>query len=788
MANCQKSISYAFLALTGAILLLDAGCSGNFTPPSAGESPYSQGTGPSKGASPDVASSKCAEILFAGTVWNDVLAPRCSGCHLENGFAQQVGSKFHLPDRRQPNYMADNLASFRQFAAMDSNGTSYLLAKATNRVTHQGGEVLDPNGAEYAEISAFLARKDLSDGCTPTIAPEALSAIPMKTPAQVVRRAALQLAGRLPTAQEVQMATANNLNGALNNYFSDPNFAALVKRSYEDTFLVDAYNYGNVIGFLYDTYYGKNYVQNVTQQVVEAWGFAHNATELASYIITQDRPYTEILTADYMMLNAEGACNIMGPGHSLQFKTSCTLNNQPMNTCSPASFAWGPLDECSEFVAAKPTRARFPQIGVLSDGALFTVYQSTPSNKNRHRAAMVMRTFLGLDPLSLGPRVAPNTAAPAASDTPTMVVAQCEVCHRLVDGVASSFQNWDMFMQMGELEGIYAPGIGGYFGKYADQFTPRFNGALMPNNTTEPLQWMSTQIVADPRFAYTAVTTWYTILTGQPPLPDPASNDPNYVSSLAMKLYQNQFFQDQATLFTKNNYSVQSLIKQLIGSPWYQAGNASTATSASLLAQTRTFDTASRRGPEVLNQALEATMGHPWYHPNGQQQGASTPMQRNNQRYLLNDFRISYGGIDSLNTTVRNTDMSSVAAAVANFMAQDAPCQTVANDFGAPAANRALFPYVELSTTPDTASGLAQITQNIAYLHQRLLGETLASNDPELAATVAVFKQVYANHASSTALKTTCQTNAVSSDNTHTVHAWMAVLTYLLSDFNFLYQ
>ena len=784
MADRQLRTTALACLLTCCILPGVASCVGN-----APVSGASNANDSAPGTNPDVINSKCAEVLFAGTVWSNIIAPRCSGCHLENGYAQQVGAKFTVPDRRQPGYMATNLANVRQFAATQVGGAPYLLAKASAQVAHQGGEVLDPKGAEYAALEAFLQRTDLEDNCSPTVSSEALAALPMQPAAQVVRRASLQLAGRMPSAAETQMAAAGNLKGAVDNFLADPNFASMIKRSYEDVFLVDAYNGANVIGFLYDAFYGDGswYDRSLGHEVVEDYGLAHNAPELVSYIITQDRPYTEILTADYMMLNAQGACNLLGPGHSVKFNSSCTVNNQPMNTCNTGAFAWGDIDECSEFQAATPTRAHFPRIGVLSDGALFTVYQSTPSNKNRHRAAMVMRTFLGLDPLTLGPRVAPNTAAPAASDTPTMTVPQCQVCHRLVDGVASSFQNWDQYMQMGELQGVYAPGIGGYSGNYNDQFSPRFNGTLMPSGTQEPLSWMASQIVADPRFAYTTVTTWYTILTGQQPLTDPTADDPNFIASLGMKLYQNQFFNDQAALFAKNNYSVKSLIQQLIASPWYQAANAQASTAPALLTQTRMFDTLSRRSPEALNQALEAVLGHSWFHPNGQA-NAATPLQRNAQRYLLNDFRISYGGIDSLNTTTRNNDMSSVAAAVANFMAQDAPCQSVANDFAAPAASRALFPKVELTTTPDTAAGLAQITDNIVYLHQRLLGETLQPNDPEIAATLAVFKQVAGNHAGDTTLATSCQSGSVHDDSTHTVHAWMAVLTYLLNDVDFLYQ
>lgn len=768
-------------------MLLAAGCIGNLDSNTSTSSSSSSRTGGSKNPA---ANDRCAEVVFASTVWNDVIAPRCSGCHLETGFAQQVGARFTIPDRRQPDYMAANLANVRQFAARDGNNIPYLLLKASNAVPHQGGNVLDPSSAEYAEVKDFLQRTDMLESCTPTVAPSMLAAMPMQNTNQVVRRAALQLAGRLPTAQETQMANAGNLAGAVDIYLGDPNFALLVKRSYEDTFLVNQYNGANVIGFLYDAFYGDGswYDVQLGHQVVEDWGLAHNAQELVSYVITKDRPYTEILTADYMLLNAPGACNLLGPGHQAQFTTSCTVNNQPMNTCNQGAFAWSQIDECSEFVAAKPTRAHFPQIGLLSDGALFTVYQSTPSNKNRHRAAMVMRTFLGLDPLSLGPRVAPNTAAPSASDTPTMTAPGCEVCHRSLDGIASSFQNWDQYMQMGELQGIYAPGIGSYSGVYSDQFTPRFNGTLMPSNTSEPLAWVASQIVADPRFAYTAVTTWYTILTGQKPLGDPTADDPNFIDSLATKLHQNDYFAQQANLLIQNKYSIKSLIKQIVASPWYQADNLAANTAPEMAVQARMFDHTSLRSPEALNQLVEATLGHPWYRVGGQGQPSSTPLQRNSQRYLLNDFLISYGGIDSGSTTLRNTDMSSVASAVANFMAQDAPCQSVAADFSQPAASRALFPYVSLTTTPDSAAGLAQIKQNIAYLHQRLLGETLAIDDPEVAATLSVFNSVYSDHANDSTLIASCQAGSVVNDNTHTVHAWMAVLTYLMSDFDYLYQ
>ena len=552
---------------------------------------------------------------------------------------------------------------------------------------------------------------------------------------------------------------------------ADPNFSTVIKRSYEDTFYNDAFYSGNVIGFLYDSFYGNGTwnpdSSNIQDQVVMGWGEAHNADELVSYIIRNDHPYTEILNANYMLVNAQGACEMMGPGHNVAFSTSCTVGGAPANTCTPTSFAYAQYDECYEYQPVVPTQAKFPVVGVLSDGAIFTVYQSTPSNKNRHRAAMVLNTFLGLDVLTLGPRIAPDTAQPPANAMPTMTNPQCEVCHRIVDGVASSFQNWDAHLQAGELQGTYGVGTG----VYADQFTPRFNGTMIPDGTPEPLRWIADEITADPRFAYTAVTTWYTILTGQKPLEDPAANDPNYRSSLAMKLYQNQFFTDQATAFVQHGYSIKTLIKALVASPWYGAASG--------------FEHTARRAPEELDALVTASMGRGWLN-NGGDPNALRPLAIRDAHYLTNDFRVPYGGIDSLDALVRNQDMSAAAAAIANFMAQDMPCRAVAADFEKPKASRALFPYVDATDTPDTQA--ASVRSNLAYLHERLLGQQLAEDDPELNATFDVFTALYQAHKGNTALVASCQTAATTTDASGTLAAWMGTISYLMSDFDFLYQ
>ena len=76
-------------------------------------------------------------------------------------------------------------------------------------------------------------------------------------------------------------------------------------------------------------------------------------------------------------------------------------------------------------------------------------------------------------------------------------------------------------------------------------------------------------------------------------------------------------------------------------------------------------------------------------------------------------------------------------AAVATRMAIEVSCSATAFDFTRPAAERLLFPLVEVEDTPDFNEGA--IRKNIVHLHDRILGETLEVDDPAVDATFALF-------------------------------------------------
>ena len=105
-------------------------------------------------------------------------------------------------------------------------------------------------------------------------------------------------------------------------------------------------------------------------------------------------------------------------------------------------------------------------------------------------------------------------------------------------------------------------------------------------------------------------------------------------------------------------------------------------------------------------------------------------------------------------------------------------------------------------------SVMADIKANIQYLHSRILGEELDLTDPEIERTYGVFLETWKEGAANIEsgkenawLSWWCQARVdpntqqdlpeaqkIGDDPNYTVRAWMAVITYLLSDYKFLFE
>jgi hypothetical protein len=151
-------------------------------------------------------------------------------------------------------------------------------------------------------------------------------------------------------------------------------------------------------------------------------------------------------------------------------------------------------------------------------------------------------------------------------------------------------------------------------------------------------------------------------------------------------------------------------------------------------------------------------------------------------------------------------------------MANEMACWTVAGDFAKDPSDRKMFPFVEIGFEPEDVNGFevsgasSAIRANIQYLHQRLLGEFVDLDDPEIDRTYDLYLEVWKDGRDKMALPPEqggyspglpgqCQATTdfwtgeplaperqIINDDTYTVRAWMAVISYLLADYRFLHE
>jgi hypothetical protein len=329
-------------------------------------------------------------------------------------------------------------------------------------------------------------------------------------------------------------------------------------------------------------------------------------------------------------------------------------------------------------------------------------------------------------------------------------------------------------------------------------FPPGFGGDDMdPSYYSHALQWLGPKVAADARFKISAVRAVYKGLTGRDPLPFPSdSTDPSFQIKIKAWEAQDAFFRATADSFEKANYDLKTVFKAVIKSPFYRAENAPDSVDPGLLAD---IGLGRLLTPEMLNRKILAVTGVRWRkHYNWDER----------HDWLEEDYPILYGGIDSDATITRLTAPNGIIASVASRMANEMACSVTAWDFTKPKAERQFFPNIDLTEAPELAGhtvdgSVANIKKNIQYLHQLFLDEDLEVSDPEIERTYQLFLDTWheLSQSGNTDIVWDCSGRwnpidgsdlpddvQIKDDPNYTLRSWMAVMTYLMSDYKFLYE
>jgi hypothetical protein len=745
----------------------------------------------------------CAAVAdndFANEVWAKVGARKCLTCHKAGGDAADSNFVLIDPTRKQgtdrDDAMRHNRDAFARMARLKEKDQSRILLKVVGKLDHGGAEVLAPDSAEYRTLVAFVRRVNSpanpADIALDPKAPPFFAGVSMLDDRVLLRRVTLSLAGRLPTDAELADVGKGGLKALppiLDAVMTEDAFFDRLREGFNDIFLtlgVDgnadqtclSYEHFEKTRHWYQKH-DLSHIKDEKERRNAGYKLANDyraallgePMKLVEHVVRTNRPFTEIVTADYIMVSPYTA---RGYGIFDQLKPQFKNPDDPFEYIPVRLQA---LKGRSPAMNQESATGFYPHAGLLSTFQYLTRYPTTETNRNRLRARMYYQHFLGVDVLELAARVTDAAAATAKHKVPAMQAPECVVCHKTLDPVAGLFQDYWKFAEMG----VYGRRKGGWF---ADMFATGFEGEVMPaKERWRSLPWLGERTAKDPRFAVAMTEHVYYILSGRRTLLPPKDiDDPLFPARQRAFAAQRKEVEAIAAKFAKNNFDLKGVFKDWVASDFYRADGLATATKDPCRrAELDDVGLVRMLSPEQVERKVAAVFGERW----GKLQG---------------EMAMLYGGIDSKEVTERAADPSGAMGAIQRILSNDVACKQVARDFARPAAERRLFPLVDPQTVPGTSpESDAAIRKTIVKLHERILGRYDAADSAEVDRTFKLFAGIVAD---AKAQKKGfdkqeiyfCRPGnkdapgAKVEDPHYTVRAWRGVVTYLLRRGEFLYE
>ncbi len=295
------------------------------------------------------------------------------------------------------------------------------------------------------------------------------------TPTQHLVRASMALRGLRPSPDEVEAVETDPaaIEGIVDRYLDDPAFGANIRDMYDEALLLRTFFFWFPPGGAYSR-----------MELVEFnTSLSESPLRLIERVVMEDRPFSEIVTADYTL--ADG----------------------------PVATVWG-LDYTGDGATWEETRwpeAGRPHAGLLTDSKVWLRHYSTPLNAQRARANLVSRVFLCFDFLDNDINVDGNVDL---SD-PALVKAsvkrpECASCHQSLDPIASLFWSFEFFTAPSQVATYPYSHYKPEYEQYRTYFTDRDPGFF--GQPVADLPALGRSIAADPRFAQCAVrrfSAWF---------------------------------------------------------------------------------------------------------------------------------------------------------------------------------------------------------------------------------------------------------------------------------------
>ena len=524
-------------------------------------------------------------------------------------------------------------------------------------------------------------------GCSKSSAPSAplppASPIPTPpgmnflSPTEHLVRASMALRGIRPSIAELQQVQADptTLPGIVDAYLEAPQFADTIGDMHNDVLQVrtEATQYVlPIVGVASNNGWTASQVNHAVME---------EPLKLIEYVVTNNRPYTEIVTADYTV--ADGISAAIWPGLSY-----------------PGTGAgdW----EVSHWTDGKPAA------GILDSNALLYRHFSAGSNYHRGRANWVSKSLLCDDFLQREVIIDtsvdlsdPNAVANAVANNPS-----CASCHQTLDPLASYFMGYQGTINAGNITSYPITG----FYKVSRENQWQTTNKRAPGYYGQPggrLDDLGAKIAADDRFSLCTAERFYSYLT-QTGL---GSVDVATAASL------------QSTL-VDSGWDAKALTKAIVLSPGFRAATATSSGDPDAVVGML------KARPEQLSRMFKDLTGFTWETELPLLKVRGAPWGR--VELPTTDFvgyRVLGGGIDSYYVTIPTYTVNTTSSLFLRAFAAEASGYVVTNDAAIAApASRTLF-----TTIPDlTDTSESDVRLQLADLHLRLYGLTVDPNSSDV--------------------------------------------------------
>jgi len=678
-------------------------------------------------------SDSVAANTFEAEVESQIVQAKCIFCHAEGGSARNSSLQF------QRDNTASALNNFATLSAfIEEKGSELLLSKASGSVSHTGGVQLDQNSDEYRALQKVVDQINAQDepayytfsGSANTATPRQVSfftEVVLEPRDLTLRRATLLMQSRLPTDEERNSVDSDaSLRIALRRLMQGPNFRKFVVTSVNDRLLTEGTD--NPLNTAYNHFLklhnlkARENLADTNSQI--EWKIREYLTrasgELVAHVIENELPYSEILTADYMMMNKtmntwmEGTASFSADEGDDIFKPSVVQGYYYGNDLELVEFH---ENSNSIYRAVGEPLKEFPHAGLLTDFGFISRYPTTATNRNRARARWTFYHFLGID-IEKSSQRPTDEASLSDRNNPTMNNPNCTVCHALLDPVAGAFQNWDesnFYRGSGNgadaLDGFYKYPPDGSDSPYQegdlwyrDMRAPGlFDTKITERDTT--LRALGELIADEPLFLTASAAFWWSPVFGKPLLDRPAvETDNGYAAKLAAYSAQQKEIERLAE-YLEQGMNAKDMLVEMFMSPWFSSESVSGSSYDSAHLESK-LGSDQLLTPKQFANKTRALTGVAW------RSGRSPDGELWSE---IEQLSVLLGGIDSEAVTQRAIELTPTMTSILLTAATESACIAVAREFAQPAANRRLLDLVEATTLPLLEAQISQPVESQAY-------------------------------------------------------------------------